>query len=74
MKAPEAHTLDEAYDLARCIQVAFDRVAPWTDEFVRESWKNGTFNTVVANDWEHVWSEKQCRRIMALHIANRLAR
>ena len=73
MKAPEARTLDEAYDLARCVQLTLDRIAPWTDEFVWEAWENGTFNTVVANDWEHVWNDRQCRRIMYLHVANQLA-
>lgn len=73
MKAPAVDDLLDAYDLAHCIRIALDRQAPWTDEFVYEAWHNGTFNAVVANDWEHVWSEKQCRKIMTLHVANRLA-
>lgn len=74
MKPPEAESLQDAYDLARCIQVTLDRIAPWTVEFVWEAWDNGTFNSCVANDWEHVWTEQQCRRIMTLHIADRIAR
>lgn len=76
MKAPQPETLDEAIRLAsfiRRVEGNGDETM-WSAGYAHIAWGAGSFQRMVNNDWEHVWSEDQCRRIMADWVAYRISR
>lgn len=74
MKAPQVETLDDAFELAECIHWATGRRKEYSFEFVEKAFAAGTLQAVIDNDWEHIWNDKECQKIMAHWIAYRISR
>ena len=68
MKAPQPQTLAEALVLAAAIHstVGMQRWV-WAKHLARIAWETGTFQGMVDNDWEHLWTNEQCAAIAAMY-------
>jgi hypothetical protein len=79
MKAPQVETLDEAIRLASFIRraehnIGFPSMGMWDAGQVSDAWANHTFQAMVDNDWEFIWSDELCQQIMTAWVAYRLSR
>lgn len=77
MKAPQPATLDEAIRLAsfiRRVDTDFPTGDMWSPELAQDAWNANTFQSMVDNDWDRIWSDEQCQLIMTAWVAYRISR
>ena len=79
MKAPVPINALEAFYLAKIIHDVEGEAGRasgdmWRSHLADIAWRDGTFQRMVDNDWEHVWTEEQCQQIMTAWVAYRISR